>query len=250
MWFPVRKLGKKFWTLLILLFVLSLGAQALGLISVYFSAALIGAFLLLAVLLEGWRCGAILACVTPLTGWAIMGLGCRPWQVIWLIVGELVYVSLCWVFAVYLGQKYPMKNRIRFTDNLYRVVLIVGAAASALWSCLALAFLTALADLLQVEAASSLPVVFFIAIVGSFLLFAALWSLVCRFPKAWALLAGALSGAVLRALLLHVTLVSGNSEAGAMYGMPLLIGTLLGCTVVIGLWLPLQKEKEKEKKKK
>ena len=57
MWFPVRKLGKKFWTLLILLFVLSLGAQALGLISVYFSAALIGAFLLLAVLLEGWRCG-------------------------------------------------------------------------------------------------------------------------------------------------------------------------------------------------
>ena len=74
MWFPVRKLGKKFWTLLIFLFVLSLGAQALGLVSVYFSGALIGAFLLLAVLLEGWRCGAILAVATPLTGWAIMGL--------------------------------------------------------------------------------------------------------------------------------------------------------------------------------
>ena len=248
MWFPVRKLGKKFWTLLILLFVLSLGAQALGLVSVYFSAALIGGFLLLAVLLEGWRCGAILACVTPLTGWAIMGLVAKPWQVIWLIVGELIYVSLCWVVAVYLGQKYPLKNRIRFTDNLYRVVLIVGAAASALWSCLAVAFLTALADLLQVEASSSLLTVFFIAIVGSFLLFAALWSLVCRFPRAWALIAGVLTGAVLRCVFLYVTIVNGNADAGAMYGMPHLIGTLLGCTVVIALWLPLHKEKEKKKK--
>ena len=247
MWFPVRKLGKKFWTLLIFLFVLSLGAQALGLISVYFSAALIGAFLLLAVLLEGWRCGAILACVTPLTGWAIMGLGCKPWQVLWLIAGELIYVSLCWLFAVYLGQKYPLKNRIRYTDNLYRVVLIVGAAASALWSCLAVAFLTALAELLQVEASSSLLTVFFIAIVGGFLLFAALWSLVCRFPRAWALIAGAISGAVVRTIFLYFTVVKGNANA-AMYGMPLLIGTLLGCAVVIGLWLPLQKEKEKKKK--
>lgn len=248
MWFPVRKLGKKFWTLLIFLFVLSLGAQALGLVSVYFSGALIGAFLLLAVLLEGWRCGAILAVATPLTGWAIMGLACKPWQIIWLILAELIYVSLCWLFGVYLAKKYPLKNRIRFSDTLFQVVLVVGAAASVLWACLALAFLTALAQLLQVEASSSLLTVFFIAIVGSFLLFAALWCLVCRFPKAWALVAGALSGTVVKAIFLYFTLTRGDAAAGAMYGLPLLIGTLLGCTVVLALWLPLHKEKEKKKK--
>ena len=234
MWFPVRKLGKKFWTLLIFLFVLSLGAQALGLVSVYFSGALIGAFLLLAVLLEGWRCGAILAVATPLTGWAIMGLACKPWQIIWLILAELIYVSLCWLFRV--------------SDTLFQVVLVVGAAASVLGACLALAFLTALAQLLQVEASSSLLTVFFIAIVGSFLLFAALWCLVCRFPKAWALVAGALSGTVVKAIFLYFTLTRGDAVAGAMYGLPLLIGTLLGCTVVLALWLPLHKEKEKKKK--
>lgn len=246
----MRKLGKKFWTLLILLFVLCLVGQALGLVSVYFSGALVGAFLLLAVLLEGWRCGAILACVTPLTGWAIMGLSSKPWQILWLIAGELIYVSLCWLFAVYLGKKYPLKNRIRYSDTLFRVVLIVGAAASALWSCLSMAFLTALAELLQVEASSSLLTVFFIAIIGSYLLFVGLWCLVCRFPKAWALIAGVLSGAVVKGIFLYFTIVKGAPGAGAQYGMPLLIGTLLGCAVVIGLWLPLQKEREKEKKKK
>ena len=246
----MRKLGKKFWTLLIFLFVLCLAAQALGLVSVYFSAALVGAFLLLAVLLEGWRCGAILACVTPLTGWAIMGLSCKPWQILWLILAELLYVSLCWVFAVYLGKKYPLKNRIRYSDTLFRVVLIIGAAASILWSCLAMAFLSALTDLLQIEASTSLLTVFFIAIVGSFLLFAGLWCLVCRFPKAWALIAGALSGTVMKGIFLYFTITKANPNAGAQYGMPLLIGTLLGCSVLIGLWLSLQKEKEKEKKKK
>lgn len=246
----MRKIGKKFWTLLIFLFALSLGAQALGLISVYFSAALIGAFLLLAVLLEGWLCGAILACVTPLTGWAIMGLAAKPWQILWLIVGELLYVSLIWLFAVYLGKKYPLKYRIRFSDPLYRVVLIVGCAASVLWACLAMGFLSALTGLLQIEASSSLLTVFFIAIVGSFLLFSALWSLVCRFPKAWALISGVLSGAVVKGSFLYFTIVNGTPDAGSMYGMPLLIGTILGCAVVIGLWLPLQKDKEKERKKK
>lgn len=246
----MRKLGKKFWTLLLLLFVLSLGAQALGLLSVYFSGALIGAFLLLAVLLEGWRCGAVLAVATPLTGWAIMGLAGEPWQILLLIAGELLYVSLCWLFAVYLGQKYPLKDRIRFSDHLFRVVLIVGAAASVLWACLAMAFLAALTELLQIEASSSLLIVFFVALVGSFLLFAALWALVCRFPRAWALIAGVLTGAVLRGLFLYATMTKYSPEAAQSYGMPLLIGTLLGCAVVIGLWLPLQKEKAKEKKKK
>lgn len=246
----MRKLGKKFWGLLLLLIVLSLGAQALGRISVYFSAALIGAFLFLAVLKQGWLCGAILSCITPITGWAIMGLGAKPWQILWLILGELLYVSLIWLFAVYLGKKYPLKYRIPFSDPLYRVVLIVGCAASVLWACLAIAFLSALTELLQIEASSSLLTVFFIAIVGSFLLFAALWTLVCRFPKAWALLAGALSAAVLRGIFLYFTIIRSNPDAGSKYGMPLLIGSLLGCAAVIGLWLPLQKEKLKEKKKK
>lgn len=247
------KLDKRFWITTVLLLVLCVATQFLGRLSVYLSAGLVGAFLLLAVLRCGYLSGALLALLTPLTNWLIVGspaLSEKPFHIVWLILGELLFVSLFWVFAIALGEKYPLKERIRFSDPLFRVVLIVAAAACALWACLAMGFLSALGDLFQVESFSPLLISVLIGVIGCFLLFSCLWMLVTRFPRAWALLAGVVSGLVAKAFLLHLTVIQAASgevldAAKQAYGIPLFIGTFLGCAVLIGLWLPLQHRKEK-----
>lgn len=255
---------KKMVTTLLLLLLCVL-AQLLENSSVYLSEALVCAVLVICTLACGYVWGAVLALLTPLTGWLVTGsqvISRLPQILPCHMLANLLLVSLMWIFVKWLSEKMPKAEPVPLSSERFRLVLIISVTASALWAGLTTAFISALSDFLQMESVSPLLIVSLIAIGGTFGLFIALWALVCRFPKAWPYIAGGVlaSGAKFLVLwfLVSGTILSncsGNLEpttvalARSNYGVPQLFTALLGCILAFFIWLPLKKSLQKEKKK-
>lgn len=246
-----------------LFLLLCIPAQLLEGTSVYLSETIVCAFLVITTLACGYLWGAALSLLTPLTGWLVTGsevISANPQILFCSMLANLLLVSLVWIFVCWLGVKMPKAEPISLSDGRFRLVLIIAVAAAVLWASLTTAFLSALSDLLQMESVSPLLTVSLIAIAGTLLLFCGLWTLVCRFPKAWPYIAGGVLGSGAKFLVLWLLVAktilpapTGELDSAAValaqsaYGVPQLFAALLGCSLAFLLWLPMKKLIKKEK---
>lgn len=258
----MKKPDLKFWGFTALFLVLCLLAQFLEPVSVYLSESLVNALLVMATLVCGYLSGLIVALAAPLLSWLATGsevLSAMPWLLPCLMLGNLLFISLIWVFAKWLEQRLPKAERLPFADARFRLGLIVSAVAAVLWVSVILALLSSLSDFLE-GATPVLLITALVGAVGSFLLFACLWMLVSRFPRLWPFLTGAVLASAVKALVLRYLVVqtvlpraaagSGLSQtlleqAAADYSSPQLIAALLGSALALALWLLLRKHLSK-----
>lgn len=246
--------GQLVLTLLFLL--LCLLAQLLENVSVYLSESLVCAFAVLTTLLCGYHFGVFLCLLTPLTGWLATGstvISAYPQILPFQALANLLLISLVWFFVRVLS---PRLSKAEFapSGSHFRLVALIAVTAAVLWASLCTAFLSAASELLQMESVSPLLLVALIAILGSLALLLGLWTLVCRFPRAWPYLAGGILGSggkflVMWLLVSRLTLANATETAAALarsaYGVPQLFAALLGSALGILLWLPLGRFLEK-----
>lgn len=249
----------------VLLLLLCVLAQLLENTSVYLSETVVCAALVMGTLACGYVWGASLALLTPLTGWLVTGspvIAAMPQILPCHMLANLLLISIVWLFVKWLAEKMPKTEPVPLSDERFRLVVIIALAASALWAGLSTAFISALSDFLQMESVSPLLIVSLIAIGGTLSLFIALWALVCRFPKAWPIIAGGVLGSGAKFLVLWLlvskTILGGYAGdldsavvalAQSDYGVPQLFTALLGCILAFLIWLPLKKSLQKEKNK-
>ena len=258
----MKKEAKKKIVITLLLLLLGIGAQFLANTSVYLSEPLVCTVLLIATLACGYLWGGCLALLLPLTSWLISNneaISKTPLVIPCLMLANVLFISLAWLSISWLGEKMPKAEPTPLSGERFRLVLIIGVTAAALWAGLTTAFISALSDLLQMESVSPLLIVSLIAISGTLSLFIALWALVCRFPKTWPLIAGGVLASAAKFLVLWL-LVSrtvlpandafvGTSElafAQTAYGIPQLFTALAGSALSFLLYKPLKKSLNKE----
>ena len=134
-----------------------------------------------------------------------------------------------------------------FSDNRFRLVVLLVLIACALWSALTIAFISALASALQVSATSPLLIVSLIMIAGVFLTFLCLWALVARFPQTWSLIAGMVIGSVIKSLFMWfviVQLILPDAAPDAVkmtFSVTQLLTALIGSVLAFLVWIPLKK---------
>lgn len=261
----MKKQTKKKLVSTILLFLLGIGVQFLENASVYLSEPLVCAVLLLATLACGYLWGGCLALLLPLTGWLISkneAISQTPLVIPCLMLANVLFISLAWLAISWLGEKIPRSEPTPLSSERFRLVLIIGISAAALWAGLTTAFISALSDLLQMDRVSPLLVVSVIAISGTLAMFIALWALVCKFPKAWPLIAGGVLASAAKFLVLWLMVAKtvlpanetflGTSElafAQSSHGVPQLFTALAGSALAFVLYKPLKKSLNKEQDK-
>lgn len=233
-----------------LLLALCIASQFLKNTSVYITGPIVNAILILSTLSCGFFSGAAISVITPLTSWWITGspiMSAHPAIVPCVMMGNLLLVTSTWLFARWLKSKLPDTERMRFSDNRFRIVLIVALVACVLWAAVTLAFISSLASALQIEEISSLFIVALVLIAGVFLVFVCLWALVARFPQTWSFIAGMVIGSVVKAIvmwLLIVKIILPNAAPDAIkmtFSVTQLLTALLGSVFAFLIWMPLKK---------
>ncbi len=242
-----------------LLLALCIASQFLKNTSVYITGSIVNAILILATLSCGFLSGAAISVIAPLTSWWITGsplISAIPLLLPCIMLGNLLLVAFVWVFSSKIGLHTGKAERLELSDDRFRLVLTVAAVASALWASLSIAFLSSLAELLQVESASPLLITILISVIGTFLLFVCLWLLSSRFPAVWSLIAGMVFGAVFKSIAMWLTAVRGVlsaygpasglpeealATARSVYSVKQLLTALLGGVLAFLIWLPLKK---------
>ncbi len=246
-----------------ILLALCIASQFLKNTSIFITGPIVNAILVIATLSCGFLGGGIIALVSPFTAWMITGnpiMSAVPTVPFAIALGNLILVAVVWFFAVWLKKRTPATERIPFTDGRFRLVLIVGLVAAALWASLCIALSSSFADVFSLSATPTV-VLTLVCSAGVFVFLACLWMLVARFPAAWTLIAGLVIGSVLKALEMWLLLVKvilpayepANaqlakvvSKLSVAYGVPQLITALIGSVLAFLIWLPLQKVLKKE----
>lgn len=241
-----------------ILLALCIASQLFKNTSIYITGSIVNAILILATLSCGFLSGGIIALIAPFTAWLITGnaaMSAIPLIPIAIAAGNLVLVLLIWFFGRYLEKHAPEAERLAFSDDRFRLVLIIALVATALWASVGVAFLSSLTGLLLLKS-SSLLILLLSCTAGVFLIFVCLWALVSRFPNTWTLIAGTILGSVLKALAMWLLLVKtilpvyGPSSGVAdkllnklslSYGVPQLVTALLGSLLAFLIWMPLKK---------
>lgn len=240
------------------LLALCVASQFLKNTSVYITGSIVNAILILATLSCGILSAAILSVVTPLTAWLITGsplMSAIPLLAPGIMLGNLVLVVFVWIFARFIRKRFHSVGRMSFSDDRFRIGLLVPAVAGVLWVSLCIVFASTLGDLLQVENIAPIIVTVLIAAGGTFVLFVCLWMLIARFPDTWSLIAGMVFGAVFKAIAMWLVIVKGIlpafgpdcglpaaalGTASTVYSSTQLLTALIGSVLALLIWLPLK----------